>query len=246
MGLTDAEMFERMIQRRRSVRLFDPEQPVPPEVIERSLARAVLSPNSSNLQLWEFYWVRSPENRARMTDICLGQNAAKTAQELVVVVVRRDLWRKRCAAVIGQQVHYFKETFGEPLSPNQKRILMYWQKIIPMMYRSGFGVLDIGKWVVASLRGLLSATPREVTSRHMRISAHRSVALAAMTFMHSLTAEGFDSCPMEGFDSQRLKRLLGLPWGAEVSMVIAIGARVEKGVYGPRFRIPTEDVVFEI
>jgi nitroreductase len=61
-----------------------------------------------------------------------------------------------------------------------------------------------------------------------------------------VAAEGFDSCPMEGFDSRRLRRLLSLPSGAEFSMVIAIGSRVEKGVYGPRLRIPIEEVVFEV
>ena len=242
----NADVFERMVQSRRAVRLFDPNQPVPPDVIERSLERAVLSPNSSNLQLWEFYWIRTPEKRAQMTDICLGQNAAKTAQEIINVVVRKDLWRQRCEQVVEQQIAYFKEAFGEPLTEQQKRILVYWQKYIPLLYNSGFGLIDIGKRLFAWGRGLRAATPREVTSGQMRISAHRSVALAAMTFMHSLTAEGFDSCPMEGFDSRRLKRLLELPRSAEVSMVIAIGKRLEKGVYGPRLRIPTQNVVFKI
>ena len=244
--MTDAEVFDRLVSCRRSVRIFDADTSVPPEVIQRSLARAVLSPNSSNLQLWEFYWVRSPEKQAQMAKICMGQNAAKTAQEFVVVVVRKDLWRKRCDDVIGQQVAHFKQTFGEPLSAGQKRILMYWQKVIPLLYTSGFGVLNLGKRLVAWVRGFTAATPREVSSSHMRIVAHRSVALGAMTFMHSIAAEGFDSCPMEGFDSSRLRKLIGLPSSAEFSMVIAIGARTEKGVYGPRLRVPIEEVVFEV
>ena len=244
--VTDADVFGRLVDFRRSVRIFDEDIGVPAQVIERSLQRAVLSPNSSNLQLWEFYWVRSPEKKANMAAVCMGQNAAKTAQEFVVVVVRKDLWRKRCDDVIGQQVAHFKETFGEPLSAGQKRILMYWQKVIPLLYRSGFGVLDIGKRVVAWLRGFVAPTPREVSSGHMRIVAHRSVALAAMTFMHSVAAEGYDTCPMEGFDSSRLRALIGLPSSAEFSMVIAIGSRAEKGVYGPRLRVPIDEVVFEV
>ena len=241
-----AENFENVIQKRRSVRLFDPDIPVPPEVIHRSLERAILSPNSSNLQLWEFYWVRDPAKREAMTTICLGQNAAATAQEIVVVVTRKDLWRKRREAVLGQQIALFKEKFGEPLSKKQKRVLLYWEKIVPLMYTSGFGVLDLGKRMVAWLRGFKAPTPREVTAGQLRISAHRSVALAAMTFMHSISAEGFDTCPMEGFDSRRLKKLLGLPRRAEISMVVAVGHRVEAGVYGPRLRVPFGDVVFEV
>ena len=246
MSAASAEHYEQIIQTRRSVRLFDPERPVPPEVIRRSLGRAVLSPNSSNLQLWEFYWIRDPEKRAKMTPICMGQNAAATAQELVVVVCRKDLWRQRRQAVLGQQIALFKEKFGEPLSKKQTRVLWYWERLVPLMYTSGLGILDLGKRMVAWARGLRQPTPREVTAGTLRISAHRSVALAAMTFMHSITAEGFDSCPMEGFDSRRLKKLLGLPRRAEISMVIAVGQRVDAGVYGPRLRVPIEDVVFEV
>ena len=36
-----------------------------------------------------------------MTKACLGQNAAKTAKQLIVVVVRKDLWNKRAQANIN-------------------------------------------------------------------------------------------------------------------------------------------------
>ena len=239
------EEFIKVVESRRSVRIYN-DAKVKEEDMLQCLELSLLSANSSNLQPWEFYWVRSPEKRAQMAAICLGQNAAKTAQECVVIVVRKDLWRQRCDAVITQQVALFKEVFGDPLGPAQKRVLMYWEKLVPLLYRSGFGVLDVGKRMVAWLRGLRSPTPREVTSGHMLTSAHRSVALASMTFMHSISAEGFDSCPLEGFDSRRLKALLGLPRGAQISMVVAIGKRVKKGVYGPRLRLPIESVVYEV
>ena len=50
--VTDADVFGRLVDFRRSVRIFDEDIGVPAQVIERSLQRAVLSPNSSNLQLW--------------------------------------------------------------------------------------------------------------------------------------------------------------------------------------------------
>ena len=45
-----------------------------------------------------------------------------------------------------------------------------------------------------------------------------------------------DACPMEGFDNVRVKKLLGLPRGADVTMVISAGKRAEGGIYGDRFR----------
>ena len=86
---------------------------------------------------------------------------------------------------------------------------------------------------------------REVGGKDVRVVIHKSAALAAQTFMLSMTAEGHDTCPVEGFDSKRLKKLLNLPHRAEINMVITCGKRIPEGVYGERFRVPLEEVVFE-
>lgn len=78
-----------------------------------------------------------------------------------------------------------------------------------------------------------------------RVTVHKSCALAAQTFMLSIAAEGFESCPMEGIDAWRIRRALNLPWGAEINMVIAVGKGTEEGIWGPRFRVPYEEVVFK-
>ena len=41
--------------------------------------------------------------------------------------------------------------------------------------------------------------------------------------MMSLVAEGFDSCPMEGFDEKRIKKILKLNWACHVVMIFGIG-----------------------
>ena len=56
---------------------------------------------------------------------------------------------------------------------------------------------------------------------------------------------GYDTCTMEGFDSLRVKKILGIPNAAEISMVIGCGIRTKKGIYGPRFRVPFDEVYFE-
>jgi len=59
--------FEEIVKLRRSNRSFDPEVEVPDEVIKRSLERAILSPNSSNMQLWSFFWIRSEEEKKEVS-----------------------------------------------------------------------------------------------------------------------------------------------------------------------------------
>ena len=80
----------------------------------------------------------------------------------------------------------------------------------------------------------------------MRAVVHKSAALAAQTFMLSMAEVGYDTCPMEGHDSLRIKKILNLPLGAEINMVVSCGIRLEEGVYGKRFRIPFEEVYYKI
>ena len=77
-----------------------------------------------------------------------------------------------------------------------------------------------------------------------RVTVHKSCALAAQTFMLSIAAEGYESCPMEGFDAKRVKKALNLPSGAEINMIIAVGKATPEGVWGPRNRVPYNEVVF--
>jgi nitroreductase len=87
---------------------------------------------------------------------------------------------------------------------------------------------------------------RQVRESDMRIVAHKSAALAAQNFMISMAAINYDTCPMEGFDSLRVKQIIGLPNGSEINMIIGCGIRDENGIYGERFRVPFEQVYFKL
>lgn len=241
-----ARIFDEIIKHRRAVRVFEEEGMPANEVVKRSLERAILSPNSSNMQLWEFVHVTSPVVKKELGIACLGQNAANTAQELVVVLVRRDLWKERCEKIIEQQTTVFKESANGELTDKHKRLLRYWEVSIPLLHKSGFGFMNFIKQISAFFQGLKKPTTRQVTSHDMRLSAHRSAAIAAQTFMLSIAAEGYDTCPMEGFDSKRVQQILTLAPKAEIAMIIAVGKRTAKGVYGPRLRVPFDDVYRQV
>ena len=90
----DVDEFRKVVTSRRSVRRFD-DTPIPDAVLQDCLDMALLAPNSSNLQPWEFHVVRTPALKKSLAHACLGQNAARTAQELVVVVARLETWKER-------------------------------------------------------------------------------------------------------------------------------------------------------
>lgn len=240
---TSAKTFNDIVETRRSIRIYDNTAEFDETAVTRSLERALLAPNSSNLQLWEFYRVKTKAKKDELAKYCLGQNAAKTANELIVVVTRKDKWKAHAEFVLNEA----KKDFPEKLRKRDKLIVDYYTKVIPTLYFSDPVDLAGGlKKIASSLGGAFQPVPRQVTATDMRIVVHKSAALAAQTFMLSMTAEGYDTCPMEGFDSARVKKFLKLPAAAEINMVISVGKAAQDGIYGKRVRIPKEEVIFEI
>ena len=233
--------FQRIIEFRRSNRKFDANTPVPNEVIQTSLERAILSPNSSNMQLWEFHWLQSKELMEAFVPLCLGQSAASTAQQMVVFVTRKDKWTSRAKWNLA----IVKSTsVGEP-DKAQTMGLNYYGKVMPLLYTNDpFGFMSLLRRSISFFAGLNKPFVRVGGKANQRIGAHKSCALAAQTFMLSIAAEGFHTCPMEGFDEKRVKKALILPRGAEINMIISVGLGTEPGIWGPRMRIPNEEVIF--
>ncbi len=240
---TVAKIFDEIVNQRRSIRIYDDKAPFDEEAVTRSLDRALLSPNSSNLQLWEFYRVKTKGKKEELAKYCLGQKSAATANELIVIVTRKDRWKAHAEFVLNEAKKDFPETLGK----RHKLIVDYYKKVIPTLYFTD--PADIAgrlKKIASTFGGAFQPIPREVTATDMRIVVHKSAALAAQTFMLSMKAEGYDTCPMEGFDSERVKSFLKLPRGAEICMIVSVGTAKPEGVYGKRVRIPREEVIFEL
>ncbi|MBS3994055.1 MAG: nitroreductase family protein [Bacteroidetes bacterium] len=237
-----SKTFEEALQYRRAIRTYDAEKPIDSNVVKKCLEQSTLAPSSSNMQLYEFYHVTSKEINKKLAEYCFDQSAAKTAQEMVVIVVRKDLWKQRAKANTAFLKSIFGEKPAEQYSKREKFALNYYGKLIPLTYGDFHGILGYLKYVIYWMIGLFRPIYREARSNDIRVVAHKSAALAAQTFMIGMAVEGYDTCPMEGIDSLRIKKLFNLPSGAEINMVISCGIRKPEGVTGPRFRIPFKEV----
>lgn len=228
--------FKEIVETRRSVRIYDG-TPIPESVVQGCIDMALLAPNSSNLQPWQFFWVRSPESKAKLVAACLSQPTARTAAELLVIVARTGTWKQNQQRMLA---HF--ET-GSSKVPESAKI--YYRKIVPFFYLQGpFNIVGMVKRVMFWTIGLYKPTPREPTClADMRVWAVKSASLAAENLMLAARAQGFDSCPMEGFDSLRIRALLNLPSDAVVAMVVSLGKRAKEGIYGPRLRFERSDFV---
>ncbi len=223
--------FSEIVNYRRAVRKFDPNFEYDPQVVTDALALSTLAPNSSNMQMWEFHRVRSPKVLEKAKACCMGQNAAKTANELIVFVTTPQKWQQR--ADMNAQV--IRNAFAsKPNTP--EHVFEYYEKDMPFLY---------GGVELIEYKGLAGDEGQQLRQNDVRVILNKSAALAAMTFMYAMAEADYDTCPMEGFEEEALKSLLNLPKESEICMVVSCGKRLPEGVYGPRLRVDLNDIVHE-
>jgi nitroreductase len=231
-----SEAYNNIVQNRRSVRVYTDEK-IPAEIVEKVLDWGLLAPNSSNLQCWEFYWVKHPVKKAQLIEALFNQPAASTAQELIVAVAKLETWKVNRKQML--------EVFDKSEVRIPKSALVYYNKVVRAAYSIGpFGILGLFKRIFMSIIGLFRPFPREMKSKaDIRVWANKTTALACENIMLGFSAFGYDSCPMEGYDSVRIKKILGLGSESDVCMVISAGKRATNGIYGPRIRFPKNQFV---
>lgn len=228
--------FRKLVEARRSIRKYTSEV-IPEEIVNDCLDLAMLAPNSSGLQQWDFYRVKTPAIKEKVIHACFSQSAAKTSAELIVCVARRDTWRKHSKQML--------EEFEKLPVATPKVAITYYKTLVPFVYTVGwFNILTPFKWLFNTVVGVFKVVPRDpISSYGMNTWAVKSTALACENLMLAFRAHGYDTCPMEGFDSWKVKSALGLPHSFEIAMIISAGRRDNGGVYGPRIRFPREQFV---
>lgn len=235
--------FSAVVRERRSVRKYL-DRPVREADMRDILEAGVLAPTSSNLQPFELVWVRSPVARAKLVQACLNQSAARTARELVVVVARWDRWnqtRKELAAWLDTQ----------PTIP--KAVRLYYDRLAQTYYGQGpLSLFGRSRRVAYALTGLFRPVMRGPCDREdMRVWAVKSSALVAENIILAARAKGLDTCPMEGNDPVRVGKLIGLApadfertW--DITMVLSVGYRGPRGLWGKRWRRDRDRLIREI
>lgn len=200
------------------------------------LAEAALAPSSGNLQPYELHWIREPALKASIALACNGQKGPASAADLIVVVASPALGKRTATA----QLAHVETT--SPLEPNSKA---YYRKQMGM-FQKILGIGSSALWsplvsIAALVRPSLSLLPiGHIGSRHW---AARNAIFAAQTLMLAAAAKGIDSCPMEGFSASKIAKLLGLPRGAVIPVVIALGYRAKDARIEERWRRPITDLV---
>jgi len=77
-----------------------------------------------------------------------------------------------------------------------------------------------------------------------RDEAQRSIGMAMQTLMLAAKAMGYDSCPMIGFDIDKVAELINLPEDYVIGPMVAIGKKV-KDPWPKPGQLPLSDIVIE-
>ena len=157
MSVREAVNFRRAVRRYR-------DEPLDADVVRDCLRLAQLAPSSSNMQLWQVFHVTSPAMLRRLTEACLGQGTARTAQQMVVFVTRQDLYREHACQVFAQESANVRATSPKERHDHRlRRLWLYYARVMPLYYARFHGAAGIARKGLASAIGLVRPMVREVT-----------------------------------------------------------------------------------
>lgn len=95
------------------------------------------------------------------------------------------------------------------------------------------------KALVASMRNSYDGK-----SELQRDEAMRSCGMAAQTIMLAAKSMGYDTCPMKGFDYDKVSKLIHLPDDHVISMMVVVG-KATKPASSRGGQLPLSEIVFE-
>ena len=236
-----------ILNHRRAVRHYDADKLIDKDVVRNCIEQATLAPTSSNMQLWEAYHVTDKIVLKELSHACLDQLSARSAQQIVVFITRQDQYKQHAQAALAFERNNIKSYSPAEKQENRiKKQEISYTKLIPFLYSRCFGLWGLVRKTLAQCVGLFRPMMRQVSEGDMRVSVHKSCALAVQTFMLAMSEAGYDTCPLEGFDSLLVKKALNLPYNAEINMVITCGIRATDGVCGARYRRPFKETYHHV
>ncbi|MCC5828530.1 MAG: nitroreductase family protein [Phycisphaeraceae bacterium] len=234
MNAIGLEPLLELIRQRRSVRGFDAGRPVPEAVREKLLEAAIWAPSGYNLQPTHMITVTDSARRSALRAACMGQKSVEQAPLVVVFVGDGKVAANHLDLVIAQDM----EIGG---------INAQYEQILRKYVGIGFspGPLGIGRLIKSLLFPLLRyfAPVPSLPVIETRYWLAKQAALCAMNFMLAAKAAGLETCPMEGFDDRRVRRVLGLPAHIQPILVVPVGYAPPDHTPPAKSRLPVDRLV---
>lgn len=210
---TTADLFAKVVNARRSVRVFA-KKSVPDSTRDELLRLAQRSPSGFNAQPYVMVVVQGDEARAALAAAMIGgANAARVLAAAFTVVFAADLQAARTVGALqalergaGKGARYLRSLETD---------LTVFSSVTgsPVEHAVKAAVLCAGQFTGSPLP----------TVNHSESWAFKSTALAAQTLMLGATAHGLGTCAMEGLNADKVRLALAIPERYGIPMVVAVG-----------------------
>ena len=96
--------FDEVLRRRRMVRAYDPDRPVPPELVDKLIRHALRAPSAGFSQGWGFLVLREPRDRELYWSVTSSEGPAdswlqrlRTAPLIIVALSNKSVYLDRYA-----------------------------------------------------------------------------------------------------------------------------------------------------
>ncbi len=86
--------FKDIINNRRAINFFDPEQKVPDELLKEVIEMAAKAPSSFNLQPWNLIVLKDPEEKKKLQELAWNQPKVSEAPVTLIVLADRNGWKE--------------------------------------------------------------------------------------------------------------------------------------------------------
>ncbi len=222
------DQFEELVRSRRAVRHFVAD-PIPEGVLERLLDASRWAPSGFNLQPTHWVVVDDPDLKDRLASACFNQPQIREAPATVVFVGDRDVAANHLEDVLSMELE------ARSIDARYAGIA---RRLVDQSFNTG--PLGLG-WLARAVLDPLRRFRRPVAEApavQRRFWLVKQVMLAVMNFMLAARAAGLDTCPMEGFDEVRVRRILGIPNRYLVALVVPVGTSADPP--RPKTRLPLE------
>ncbi|HQH26927.1 MAG TPA: nitroreductase family protein [Oligoflexia bacterium] len=221
------------IRRRRTIREFSSKK-IPEQLLYELLDAANTAPSGFNLQPWHFIIVRDQDLKEILKHVALGQKQVVHAPCVVVFAADPDAWKTQYDKVLAQSVEH------GALARDQA---LFNRKMVNRLFSTDpCGLFGLLKRVIIPFQRLRKPVPNVVTSfAEAKSYVQTQTAFAAATFLIAASGAGLGACPMEGFDEERLKKLLAVPTRMTIPLIIALGYPLEGEEIKPQLRLPLRE-----
>lgn len=223
----DLATLHKLMMSRRAIRNFKGDK-IPSDVLNVLLDCARWAPSGYNLQPTHFYLVTDPDLKQKLYEAAYCQRQVTDAYCTVVFAADHNVVPSHFQRVINQDLE---------IGAINQGYVQFLKKILPFAFNR-FKPNFLKRWLVAILR-LFKVIPK-LPAEDIELWTSKQAMLCAMNFMNAAHAADLGTCPMEGFDEEKVRKALQIPKDFSIPLICPVGYPADTP--GKKTRIPLEDL----